>query len=72
MPDLDVVYIRVTDEVKPRREYSIVESTFDPDVHTKLDKPGAAPDGQPLPAKSTPESLSDKSKSGRTAESKES
>lgn len=51
------VYIRVTDEVKPRREYSIVESTFDPDVHERLDKPAASADGTPLAAKHTPVEL---------------
>lgn len=54
MPD----YIRVTDEVTPRREYSIVASAFDPKVHKKLEKPGAHVDGQPIETKYAPESLS--------------
>lgn len=51
------VYVRVTDDVKPRREYSVVESAVDPDVHKVLDKPGAEPDGTPLAPKYLPESL---------------
>ena len=67
MPDIDVVYVRVTDEVKPRREYSVVESAVDPDVHTVLkDKPATSSDGVPLPPKYEPESLS--SKRGQSAE----
>lgn len=50
-------YVRVTDEVRPRREYSIVESTFDPDVHARLDKPAAHHDGTPIPPKYTPAAL---------------
>ena len=57
MPDRK--YVRVTDDVKPRREYSVVESAVDPKVHTVLtDKPGAYADGQPIPPKYTPDSLS--------------
>lgn len=51
-------YVRVTDEVKPRREYSVVASAVDPDVHKVLDKPAAYPDGTPLEPKHAPESLS--------------
>jgi hypothetical protein len=50
-------YVRVTDEVKPRREYSVVESAVDPEVHKVLDKPATEADGTPLPPKYTPESL---------------
>lgn len=53
----DGYFIRVTDDVKPRREYTIPASTFDPDVHDQLDKPATSPDGQPLVAKYTPEAL---------------
>lgn len=51
----DGYFIRVTDEVKPRREYTIPASTFDPKVHEKLDKPATAADGTQLPPKYTPE-----------------
>lgn len=50
-------FIRVTDEVKPRREYTIPASTFDPEIHDQLDKPATSADGQPLPPKHTPEAL---------------
>lgn len=50
-------YVRVTDEVKPRREYSIVASTFDAEIHQKLEKTAAAADGTPLAAKHTPVEL---------------
>lgn len=53
-------FIRVTDEVKPKREYSIVESAFIEGVHTKLDKPGANLDGTAIEPKYTPQSLSSK------------
>ncbi|MCW2785246.1 MAG: hypothetical protein JWP74_1763 [Marmoricola sp.] len=53
-------YIRVTDEVKPYREYSVVASAVDPNVHKVLDKPGAYSDGQPIEPKYTPEALSGK------------
>jgi hypothetical protein len=51
-------YVRVTDEVKPKREYSVVASAVDPDVHKVLDKPATYADGTPLEPKFTPESLS--------------
>ena len=51
-------YVRVTDDVKPKREYSVVASAVDPAVHTVLkDKPGANPDGSPIPPKYTPAAL---------------
>lgn len=50
------IYLRVTDEVKPRREYTITRSQLS-ECHTVLDKPATAPDGTPLPAKHTPASL---------------
>lgn len=57
----DPIYVRVTDEVKPKREYSVVESAVEEGIHTVLDKPGAYPDGSPIPPKYTPDSLSNKS-----------
>lgn len=52
-------YVRVTDEVKPRREYSVVRSALIEGVHKVLDdKPGAYPDGTPVEPKYAPESLS--------------
>lgn len=56
-------YVRVTDEVKPRREYSVVASAVDPDVHKILDKPGAATDGTPFPPKYTPDEMSEATES---------
>lgn len=53
-------YVRVTDDVKPYREYSVVASAVDPDVHKVLDKPATYSDGQPIEPKYTPESLSSK------------
>lgn len=50
-------FIRVTDEVKPRREYTIPASSFDEGTHKKLDKPATAADGTPLPPKYTPEAM---------------
>lgn len=61
-------YVRVTDEVKPRREYSVVKSAFDPEIHTEVKGDATTTDGSPLPPKYTPESLSNKS--GQKAESK--
>lgn len=54
-------YLRVTDDVKPKREYSVVASAVDLEVHKVLDKPGAYPDGSPIEPKYTPDSLSSKS-----------
>lgn len=50
------IYLRVTDEVKPRREYTITRSQLS-EAHTVLDKPATAADGTPLPAKHTPAAL---------------
>lgn len=58
MPINPIDYVRVTDEVKPRREYSIVRSAYDPEIHQLLDKPATESDGTPLPPKYAPESLS--------------
>ena len=56
MPEIE--WVRVTDEVKPKREYSVVASAVDEKLHTVLkDKPGANLDGTPVPPKYTPESL---------------
>lgn len=64
MPDIE--WVRVTDEVKPKREYSVVASAVVEGVHTVLkDKPGANPDGTPVPPKYTPEALA--GQSGQTA-----
>lgn len=54
----DPQYVRVTDEVKPKREYSVVDSAVVEGVHTVLDKPAAFGDGSPIPPKYAPESLS--------------
>lgn len=61
-------YVRVTDEVKPKREYSVVKSAVDAEFHVVLDKPAAEADGSPLPPKYTPESLS--SPRGQSADTK--
>lgn len=53
-------YVRVTDDVKPYREYSVVASAVDPEVHKVLDKPATYSDGQPIEPKHTPEALSSK------------
>lgn len=53
-------YVRVTDDVKPYREYSVVASAVDPDVHKVLDKPATYSDGQPIEPKHTPQALSSK------------
>lgn len=53
----DGYFIRVTDDVKPRREYTIAASSFDEKVHKPLDKAAVAADGTPLPPKYTPESM---------------
>ena len=53
-------YVRVTDEVKPRREYSVVRSALIEGVHQVLNKPGAHPDGQPIAPKHTPDELAGK------------
>lgn len=57
MPGTDIVYVRVTDDVKPKREYSVVESAVIKGVHTVLDKPAAEADGTPIPPKYTPAAL---------------
>jgi hypothetical protein len=46
-------YVRVTDEVKPRREYTISQRLLDarPGVFKVLDKPATYPSGEPLPPK---------------------
>lgn len=50
-------YLRVTDSVKPRREYTITEHQLCDD-HTMLDKSPFMPDGcTPLPPKYTPDAL---------------
>ncbi len=49
-------YVRVTDEVKPRREYTITAEqaeSFGSDIKV-LDKPAVGGDGYPLPPKYTP------------------
>ena len=46
-------YLRVTDEVKPRREYTIHASQKS-DAHVVLDKPATYVDGSLIPAKYTP------------------
>lgn len=66
MPDIE--YVRVTDDVKPKREYSVVASAVDPKHHTVLKgKPATEADGTPLPPKFAPESLA--GPSGQSAES---
>ncbi len=50
-------WVRVTDEVKPRREYSIRESQVTED-HEVLEKPAAYADGTPIPPKYTPDEMS--------------
>lgn len=46
-------YVRVTDEVKPRREYTITRAQFDarPGIFTELDKPALLAAGEPIPPK---------------------
>lgn len=46
-------HVRVTDEVKPRREYTITRARYlaTPDVFTVLDKPAVRADGTPVPPK---------------------
>lgn len=46
-------HVRVTDDVKPRREYTITRRQFEarPGVFTELDKPALTPAGEPLPPK---------------------
>lgn len=46
-------FLRVTDEVKPRREYTIRASQLT-EAHKVLDKPAVYPDGALIPAKYTP------------------
>lgn len=53
----DGYFIRVTDDVKPRREYTIPASAFDEAAHKKLNKPATAADGTALPPKYTPEAM---------------
>lgn len=50
-------FIRVTDDVKPRREYTIAASSFQERVHKVLEKPAVAADGTALPPKYTPEAM---------------
>lgn len=52
-------FVRVTDDVKPRREYTIPVSALQDGVHEVLDKPATSTDGQPLAPKYTPEALGD-------------
>lgn len=59
-------YVRVTDEVKPRREYTITAArakSLGADVKV-LDKPATGQDGHPLPPKYTPSKTSAASASG--------
>lgn len=49
-------WVRVTDDVKPRREYSIRESQLT-EVHEVLDKPAAYADGTAIAPKYTPAAL---------------
>lgn len=66
-------YVRVTDDVKPKREYSVVAEAVDPEVHKVLkDKPAAEADGTPLPPKYTPESLAGNSGQKATTKNEES
>jgi hypothetical protein len=58
MPEIGTEYVRVTDDVKPRREYSIVASAFIEGVHKKVDGDATGPDGVPIAPKHTPEALS--------------
>lgn len=51
-------FIRVTDDVKPKREYTIPAASFDPEFHKPVDKPALNTDGTQVPTKYTPESLS--------------
>lgn len=50
-------FLRVTDDVKPRREYTIVAESFIDGAHIVLDKPATAADGSVLPPKYTPDAL---------------
>ncbi len=50
-------YVRVTDDVKPRREYSVPASQVS-EAHTVLKKPGAFADGTPRPPKYAPAGVS--------------
>lgn len=65
-------FVRVTDDVKPKREYSVPASAVDSEVHTVLDKPGASPDGTPLPPKYTPGSLAGNDSGQKATTKKES
>lgn len=59
-------YVRVTDEVKPRREYTItaeLAESLGSDVKV-LDKPATGVDGYPLPPKYTPTKNSGASATG--------
>lgn len=59
-------YVRVTDEVKPRREYTItaeLAESLGSNV-TVLDKPATGIDGYPLPPKYTPAKTTGVSASG--------
>jgi hypothetical protein len=49
-------WLRVTDEVKPRREYTIHRGQLR-ETHEVLDKPALARDATPIPAKYTPAAL---------------
>ena len=62
-------YVRVTDEVKPRREYTITAArakSLGSDVKV-LDKPATGQDGHPLPPKYAPTKTSGASASGSKA-----
>lgn len=59
-------YVRVTDEVKPRREYTItaeLAESLGSDIKV-LDKPATGDDGYPLPPKYTPTKNSGASATG--------
>lgn len=65
-------FIRVTDDVTPKREYSINADSFIEGVHNKVDKDAVSADGSPLPPKYKPEPLSGKSSGHKAESSKES
>lgn len=51
-------WVRVTDEVTPRREYSLLESQVTEDHEVLSDKPAAYADGTPIPPKYLPAQMS--------------
>lgn len=53
-------WVRVTDDVTPRREYSIRESQVTEDHAVLPDKDAAFPDGTPRPPKHLPAQMSPK------------